>query len=497
MTKIFTFFLSFLFFINSKYIIIPLKKYTYNYTNDENTISKIYSNIYYTELSIGEPKQTIIAFINTTSNCNFGIYDKYCDKKFYLENSNINKQYSYQNSSTFYKIGNEDINLGKEDVLIKDQIKFYTNFELSEEIKFENTSILYNPNNEQYILDDVGIDFIIEKEKRSACGYIGLKLPLYIESDNNNLLMQLKENKIIDKTVFFFIEVNKNNDKYKNNNIEYLLIIGEEIYDIFNKKDINKYISKKYNINHFIEKSKLNDYIINEGFYFIWKINFNNIYLNINNSVIYLEQIKNVFLDNDYGLITGTKEYKNIITNNFFDKYINVKCFEKIFKSYDIGSFYYYICDEDIDIENFPTLYFKSKNYQYEFKLTKDDLFLKDNNKIYFLIVFEFSRTNTWKLGKPFLEKYLFSYNYDAKTVSFYNENLIEEKKEVNNNPIIIIIFVIFSLIALIIGFIFGKKIYKKRQKHDASELSDENLDYEYVNEEMQNKDKQKNFPIN
>ena len=167
-------FIAFLLFIKSKYIVIPLKKYTYNSNENNNLLLNIYSNIYYTEVSIGSPKQTIITFINTTSSSNIGICSKLTDSRFYLENPNISKDYNYSISSTFYQIDEGDMKMGTDDLLIKDRIHFFTNFELTEEIKVENLSILYNTNNEGYILDDVGIDFIIEKEKKTTSGYIGL-----------------------------------------------------------------------------------------------------------------------------------------------------------------------------------------------------------------------------------------------------------------------------------------------------------------------------------
>ena len=488
-------------FINSKYIIIPLKKYN-NDIKDDNLLSKIYSNIYFTELSIGEPKQNIITFINTTSNSNFGISNKYCDSNLYINYKNINKDYYYENSTTFNQEGEGNMKLGAKDILINEQIKFYTNFELTEEISVQNMSLMYNPNNEEVILDDVGYDYILEREKRTTCGYIGFKLGMNYQ-ENNNILDQLKQKGIISNTIFTFIEANKNNPKYKNNNIEFLLVIGEEIYDIFKDKNIKEYISEKYNKDQFVEKRKLNDYINNEGFYFIWKITFNNIYTYINNTNINMEQIKNVFLDNDYGLISGTREYNNLIETNYFKQYEDInKCWQKILKTNDLGNFYYYVCDDDINIDIFPTLFLKSKNLQYEYQLTKDELFIKNNHKIYFLIVFEFSRSNTWKLGKPFLDKYLFSYNYDSKTVGFYNENLLlDETKEINNDSnymkyIIISIIIFLSLISLILGFFIGRFFYYKRKKNGAYELEN-SLSYNFAKEENENNDKQKIISIN
>lgn len=483
-------FYSFFIFSNSKYIVIPLKKYYHIYEN-ENSISKIDSNLYYTELSIGEPKQKIIFFINSTSESNMGIYSKFCDSKFYLENSNINKKFNYENSTTFYQISQGSMEIGYRDLIIKEQISFYSDFDLKEEIKIENITILYNPNYEDYILDDVGWDFIVEKQKRAACGYIGLRLKMEYQSSESNFLDQLKQKGIITKTIFSFIEVNHNNKIYKNNKIEYLLVIGEEIYDIFSLKNINKYINEKYQIKKYVEKSKINDYILNE-FYFRWKIGLNIIYFNINNNNTNMDQINNIFLDNNYGSIVGTYEYRERIKDIFFKDYINKrKCFEKNISSFEIGYFYYIICDSDININNFPTLYLKSNNFQYIYELTKDDLFLKDNNKIYFLIIFEFSRTSTWILGKPFLNKYLLSYNYDAKAISFYNENLLDDNHK-NKKYIILIKVIILLLVALTLGFFIGKYFYIKSKKKKALEL-DESLKNDYSNEEIKNDEKKFN----
>ena len=499
-------------FINSKYIIIPLTKYIYDIDINENILSKLYSNIYYTKLFIGEPSQPIASFINTSSICNLGIINKFCDKKFYMNNPFINKDYSYKNSSTFYNTKNENLISGTKDISISDQIKFYTNLELTEEIKVENISILYNPNNEGYIIDDVGIDFILEREKKTTCGYIGLQLGQ--RSNNyNNLLEQLKQKEIISNTIFSFLEVNKENEFYKKNNIDYLLIIGEEIYDLMNIKDIDKYISSKYDKDKIKEKNQLNDYVINEGYYlFVWKMTCSDIFLSINNgknNFTYLEKIENVYIDQDFGLICGTGEYRDLIEKNFFNEYLALsKCWKHIKKIHKSeNSYYIYECDEDINIDKFPKIYFRSNILRYDFSLGKEELFIKDKGKLYFLIIFDLRNMNSWKLGKPFLDKYLFSFNYEAKTFSFYNENLLSNEKNNSNNSnndtnnhlkiIIIVLIIILSLIALILGFCYGKNIYNKRKKIKAFELDTEQ---DYFSVEGENKEKNDNtdiFPIN
>ena len=48
------------------------------------------------------------------------------------------------------------------------------------------------------------------------------------------------------------------------------------------------------------------------------------------------------------------------------------------------------------------------KELSFEFSLTYEDVFILNNNKYIFAIWFESSENkNIWKLGKPFLKKYL------------------------------------------------------------------------------------------
>ena len=184
------------------------------------------------------------------------------------------------------------------------------------------------------------------------------------------------------------------------------------------------------------------------------------------------------------------------------------KCWKHIKKIHKSeNSYYIYECDEDINIDKFPKIYFRSNILRYDFSLGKEELFIKDKGKLYFLIIFDLRNMNSWKLGKPFLDKYLFSFNYEAKTFSFFNENLSSNEKNNSNNSnndtnnhlkiIIIVLIIILSLIALILGFFYGKNIYNKRKKIKAFELDTEQ---DYFSVEGENKEKNDNtdiFPIN
>ena len=141
---------------------------------------------------------------------------------------------------------------------------------------------------------------------------------------------------------------------------------------------------------------------------------------------------------------------------------------------------------------------------QYEYSIEKEDVFIKDKDKIYFLIIFDLRFSDSWKLGKIFLDKYFFSYDYEARAISFYNENLLideinNKNNYINNYSTIIIISVIIflALIALILGFIFGKNIRYLRKKNKAYELDSE-IDNNLINDNDSNKEENKeNFSIN
>ena len=96
-----------------------------------------------------------------------------------------------------------------------------------------------------------------------------------------------------------------------------------------------------------------------------------------------------------------------------------------------------------------------------------------------------------WYLGLPFLRQYQFVYNYDSKTIGFYNPNIMKNKRsnitnieesKININlsqysarKIILEILVISIL--LVIAYFIGKKINEHRKKR-ANELKDDNYEY-------------------
>ena len=220
-------------------------------------------------------------------------------------------------------------------------------------------------------------------------------------------------------------------------------------------------------------------------------------------------------------------EFFNELSNICKEEVIKFTTEEDAVKSYFVIS-----CDkvklfeEDKEIlDKFPTLKFFIFDFNYNFELTKDDVFTEVNNVLYFMIIYQRDIFNNpelvyWDLGLPFMQKYQFVHNYEKKTVGFYipekeeeeeskedneKEKEIEKEKEksdVNKNTdkkeeekvkddqsnLVIYIFIgIVLAIGLLIGaFCLGKYMYQNRKKK-ANEL-EENFDYTASN----NKNKEK-----
>jgi hypothetical protein len=119
---------------------------------------------------------------------------------------------------------------------------------------------------------------------------------------------------------------------------------------------------------------------------------------------------------------------------------------------------------------------FTIKELNQNFILTKEDLFTEFKGYYYLNIVFpEYDEiVPFWILGKIFLKKYQFIFDFNAKIIGYYTENISSSKPY-------FVIFLIFLLIILIFFFIsFYFKLTKKR-KIRQNEINDV---YEYISQD-------------
>ena len=190
-----------------------------------------------------------------------------------------------------------------------------------------------------------------------------------------------------------------------------------------------------------------------------------------------------------YGVIIGSNIFDRAITKEFFQKFIdNGKCARKAYEDFD-----YFVCDENIDLTDFKNLEFTEKDISSKkFVLTKDDLFLKKNGKLYFLVAFGHSweYNYCWNLGKPFMKKYNFFFDEDGLQILFYEK---EEKKQdlIGSKNFVYLIWIGIGVLVVIIGvliFVLTKLIKERKKK--MFELED---DFDYNSGENNNNEGQNN----
>lgn len=287
-----------------------------------------------------------------------------------------------------------------------------------------------------------------------TCAQIGLKLSIPdLKSYNYNFIRELKLSDAIKEYVFFVeYDAEKN---YEEGN----LVIGIEPYEYNNKK--YKYIQLK----------EINAVHIKRDLY--WELRFNSIYFNIKgenekeNKTIYLKEIDGG-LENNLNVILATYEFMEVIEKNFFNEKIKKNLCQK---NYLKNNYYNYDCSFLEDIQEFPTIYFVNRNLGFIFELNYKDIFIEYNGRYASLLWIDMSVRDSWKLGKPFLKKYFFSFNVDKKIIGFYNPTIndIDDNIKVynqSNNYYIFIIGIIFLLIIITgICYFFAKKIYYKKKE--------------------------------
>ena len=130
------------------------------------------------------------------------------------------------------------------------------------------------------------------------------------------------------------------------------------------------------------------------------------------------------------------------------------------------SSYYYTECSNQFNYDDFPDIFFQSEGLNYTFNLTKDDLFMKYGNKIYFLIVFQLYPSN-WGFGEIFFKKYQIYFDKEKKIYGLYKRkyNVTETKNsnKISYSHLSIILGILLLFSIFIIFYLF--KIIKSKRK--------------------------------
>ena len=452
--NILIFILSFisLFDKTNEYIVIPFKTFKNSKAKQSINIAEDYlrssiNNTIYIEIEAGLPTQKIPALI-LSEEFGFFIINHKClipssfetiEKSSTFSKSELHKDYTYKfRTQTDMIFGNDIFKFPTESSSRKQAL---LNFMYSPNL--QKSSSIKNENSDMYFADDENHDY--------TCAGIGIRGAEYLGKDyEKNFVKQLYHENVINNNIFSIIYSSSSDD-------EGIFLIGAEPHE--------------HNKNKFFEPQLRHISTVENNFFVFWSLHPDKIYFSVDNQFHNITNNLICTMEYNLGVIYGTDNYLNLIKEYYFDKLIlQKKCYEEIVHS--IYTVFY--CDNKEDIKNFPTLNFYLQQLLFTFQLDYNDLFEERNGKYFFKIIFDRNNKIQWKLGKPFLKKYVFVYDYETKTIGFYNEQLPGGKKKKNMNNIFInILFVIIIIGFGYVGFYYGKKVYDKARKKRINEIED------------------------
>ena len=473
----------------SKIITIPFKiefkKSSYIGYNSFSFLNENYKKDLIIELNIGTPPQKVTTYLNQSSCC------------FQLISLNKINKTSDSNNNFFIPGKSSTFEISSKKNILS---------ELYSAHDFFNFNF-----NQNYKLNIELAEDINKESNSSIISLIGVKPVTPFLNICPNLFDNLKNRNLIDKKIFSI----RYNNKYHGD-----IIIGNDL-SIFapnNFKEDNfqtSYFFSDFNFKYDLINLK---YPWNKTEYFFPDDN---------------KGKKEAIINLNSGFIIGTDEFRNFLHDKVFRFLISKRICElniiranDIDKLFDNDEFYLYNCyhmqftgkdDPNHPSTNyykeFPNIILTSKTLGINFEFTNDDLFEQIYSRDYFLIIFpkpsdNQKYINTWFLGEPFYKKYPFTINYDAKTIGFYSDIIINIKNNNTNNSnneeninvnitkenninnenksqmtmVVIKFLEIIAVLGFIIGaYYIGVKVNERRKKR-ANELKDDF--YVYIPEE-------------
>ena len=488
MVKYLMIFTILIFFISvENYIIIPFDTFIYNPTNNidikNDFLSLKFSEDIYTNLTLGDPNQTIKVLLRLDQ------FETIFKEPSYMPSLSNSFRFHKFTSNRF--ICNETFHLltinssSELNAYLYKDMSSKKIMEQNKYMNYTNLNFIYlNESSDTKFLENEMSQEEIDKILIQNYSLIGLRLRK-INDYSPEFIKSLKKLNIINLTIFtFFFNSNKKDDHYG------YLIIGDEF------KDIEKEFEETNSTYFGFRDGKLS-----------WDFRTIQIYSrpkNKNkdiNAYIVNNLVCELYLEKSYFLVDNN--YKKFIDEAFFDELVeqNVCQYQKLKQISNYGT---YVCDSKSKIflenynNNFPDLIFKNEKLG-ELIFTKKDLFVyneynKSDTNIYFNIYFCGFYTNKWKLGRPFLEKYRMSFNMDTSEIIYHKKRISDEEEDngINNAKyqddhkiLKIILIAILVLIIFFLGFICHKFITKMPRKQKAYELDD---DFDYTTKDSQNK---------
>ena len=392
----------------------------------------------------------LIAF-NQLITCNYDVYYNQFSIYFNREIKKINREVYLGDeaiNNLLYNNIYSAINIGNKTNPIKLFLCFNNsdiNIKLPSKYKnsLEKRKFIFPRTNKE-----LNLSFLLSEpnnEKEGNISYLGLSLN-NIDNNKLNFINQLKENKIIEKKIFsvLFKEKSIAADSVSD---------GQILFGLFPHEMTSRYDEKLLN---WIS-------VQNEGIKG-WEIKFDSVkYYNEESSL----NIKTAEFDIGMNLIIGTEEYRNKIYELFFKKRIEDKlCKEEIFFNKRDNQFYIaYSCGYDLDVNDFPSLSFYSRDLNYSIVLDYYQLLCIFERKVFFKVVFKKKAENKkWILGRSFMEVYPLVFDVDNKRIGFYKVEIS------NDHPFILFLFIVGIFAIIFITVYRGRQMLKKENEQKENE---------------------------
>ena len=466
------FLFSLLFFLNiysikNDYVTFDIKTYKNNSNVKEEYLNFYYinlKNMIYSEILLGPNKEKYVMEIKD-DQFGFTIYNHNCDIPPIGDSKSSTYLPTLANSTIIDFVDDNQTIINGEyfTYILENNINVKTNVR---EID-TNIDYLYSPRNNSNYTKRVTF-------RPYTCFNLGFNITLLSPSQDVkeiddfalNLIFQFKKNKVISSYDWFIEYDPKNNDQGK-------LVLGAPPHE--------------YKPDNFKEENKRQMQAVIKDNNIRWEVKMDEIYIQIDpNTTEPISQYLTCSLEPTLGVIFGPVGYKLKIEEYIFNQLTKE---EKCFKKNIFDKVVMYYCKkemkETLKNNKYTHIYFKNRYFSKIFELNFDDLFVENGDYIYLRVFFDINKNDVWRFGKPFLQKYFFSYDLDGRTISLYDEPVenIENggKDEKGGSAVVYIIIIVLIIIFGVLGFILGKYIYSNRKKRQASELL-ENDNYDYGN---------------
>ena len=180
-----------------------------------------------------------------------------------------------------------------------------------------------------------------------------------------------------------------------------------------------------------------------------------------------------------------SKKYAHSIINDKRQTFIFISCDKN--KIENISEFY----------ERMPDFSFRNNELNKTFTFKAKELFFEEYNFLVLMIIPDLFNKIVINLGKIFMEKYLFTFNYDRNVIGFYDENvkkkiIVKNNNEKNNKNIsenkfpLELIFILMSIFFLFCCLIFILKCFRGKSKGNIIMQNNDNKNKEdFIEKEL------------